>query len=82
MSIRLQRVDAAGQFNEELLGLVDRVSGIADLYGAQTLADIYFLQRAILSGGYIEQIEGESAVMTVVQEMPSASRWLKHIQTV
>lgn len=82
VSIRLQRIEAAGQFNEELLDLVHRVSGIADLYGAQTLADIYFLHRAILSGGYIEHVEGESAVTTVVQEMPSASRWLKHIQTV
>ncbi len=72
---------AATQFFAELLDSVESLTGIADEYGARTLADLMYLQNAILSGGFIESYSDESSVVEVVSVLSSAAQWLRCIQS-
>ncbi len=70
----------ARQFMQELLDSVETLSGIADTHGSRTLADLMYLQNAILSGNYIEQYPGESSVREIATSLPSGARWAKYIE--
>ncbi len=76
-----RHADAAGarRFFEELLDSVETLSGIADQYGSRTLADLMYLQNAIANDSGIDHYVGESAVMEVVKQLPSAERWLTYV---
>lgn len=67
------------RFFTELLESVETLSGIADQYGSRTLADLMYLQNAIANGSFVDHAE-ESSLPEVVKMMPSADRWLKHVQ--
>lgn len=71
---------AAVKFMEELLASVETLSGIAVEHGAQTLADLMWVQNAILEGSFVEHIPGESKVLEIVSALPSRVTWLKFIQ--
>lgn len=71
---------AAMLFFKELMENVETLTGIADLHGARTLADVMYLQNAILDGTFIELYPDESAVLKVVDDMPSAAIWRQFIQ--
>ena len=73
--------DLARKFMTELLDSVETLSGIAEQYGARTLADIMFLHCAILSGGFIDFYTGESAVMNIARGLPSGEQWVSFIKT-
>ena len=60
---------------EELLDSVETLSGIADTHGARTLADLMYLQAAILRGGFIDHWPAESAAMDIANGLPSGERW-------
>lgn len=68
------------QFMQELLDSVETLSGIADQHGARTLADLMFLQNAILSGGFIDCYPGESKVRDIACGLPSGEQWTKFIK--
>lgn len=72
--------DRAKLFMQELLDSVETLSGIADQFGAQTLADLIFLQNAILSGGFIDYYPGQSEVMNIARGLPSGEQWSKFIK--
>jgi len=72
-------VVAAGQFMRELLDSVETLSGIVDAHGARTLADLMYLQNAIMNGTFIDHYPGESAVSEVVKALPSGARWLEYV---
>lgn len=74
--------DAAKLFFKELMENVETLTGIADRYGPRTLADVMYLQNAILDGSFIELFPDESAVLDIVDELPSAAIWRKFVQTV
>ena len=72
--------EAATLFMEELLASVESLTELADMHGARTLADLVYLQQAILSGGFIDHYPGESKVLEVVKELPSHQRWVGFIE--
>lgn len=71
---------AAGLFMQELLDSVETLGGIADEHGARTLADLMYLQNAILSGGFIDHYPGESKVLEIASALPSGEQWAKFIK--
>ncbi len=69
----------ASLFMRELLDSVETLSGIAEQHGARTLADLMYLQNAILSGGFIDHYPGESKVLEIARDLPSGGQWSKFI---
>lgn len=80
-SDKLAARDRAARFMTELLGSVETLSGIAETQGVQTLADLMYLQSAILDESFIELCNAESRVLDVVRELPSRAEWEKYIHT-
>lgn len=76
---KAQGHDRARLFMQELLDSVETLSGIAEQHGARTLADLMYLQNAILSGGFIDHYPGESNVLEIASGLPSGRRWSKFI---
>lgn len=70
---------AVARFMEELLASVETVGGIADIHGTRTLADLLYLQHAILTGGRLDYFPEESAVLQVVEALPSSAQWATFI---
>jgi hypothetical protein len=69
----------AQRFMQELLDSVDTLSGIAESHGVRTLADLMYLQNAILSGGFIDHYPDESKVLDIASALPSGREWSKYI---
>lgn len=76
---KAQGHDRARLFMQELLDSVETLSGIAEQHGARTLADLMYLQNAILSGGFIDHYPGESKVLEIARDLPSGGQWSKFI---
>lgn len=72
--------DAARLFMQELLDSEEALVRIAEQCGARTLADLWCLQQAILSGGFIDHYPDESKVLALAQGLPSGERWEKYIK--
>lgn len=76
---KAQGHDRGRLFMQELLDSVETLSGIAKQHGARTLADLMYLQNAILSGGFIDHYPGESKVLEIASGLPSGGQWSKFI---
>lgn len=72
-------VRAVTLFNMELMGSVETLSGIADQHGPRTLADIMYLQYAILHDRHIDHDPEDSEILSVIKLLPSAKRWMGFI---
>lgn len=70
----------ATRFMQELLESVETLAGIADEHGPRTLADLMYLQQAILNGGFIDYYPGESKVLEIAESLPSSEQWTKFIK--
>jgi hypothetical protein len=81
-AIDVKAGDVAGArlFWEELLDSVEALTAIADDHGPRTLADLFYLQNAILSGGFIDCYPGESKVLELVKTLFSGDRWMSYIR--
>jgi hypothetical protein len=77
---KAERFDLGRQFMSELLDSVETLTGVADEYGAQTLADLMYLHGAILADGFIDVYPYRSAVTQVIESLPSASTWTQFVQ--
>ena len=73
-------IEAATLFMEELLDSVESLTELGDLHGVRTLADLVYLQNAILKGSFIDHYPGESKVLEVVKALPSHARWIGFIE--
>lgn len=71
---------AAAKFFRELLDSVETLSGIAVEHGARTLADLMYLQNAILNGGFIDHYPDESKVLEIASALPSGEQWSRFIK--
>jgi len=71
---------AATVFFKELLDSVDSLTGIAVEHGSRTLADLMYLQNAILGGGFIDHYPDESKVLEIASALPSGSQWSTFIK--
>ena len=76
---KAQGHERASLFMRELLDSVETLSGIAEQHGARTLADLMYLQNAILSGGFIDHYPEESKVLEIASGLPSSGQWSKFI---
>lgn len=71
---------AADRFMQELLDSVETLTGIADEHGARTLADLMYLQLAIMKGSFIDHYPDESKVKDIAHNLPSGDQWVKFIK--
>ena len=71
---------AAAMFFQELLDSVDTLAGMAAEHGSRTLADLMYLQNAILSGGFIDHYPDESRVLEIASALPSGEQWSMFIK--
>ena len=71
---------ASSKFFQELLDSSETLTGIAVEYGSRTLADLMYLQNAILVGGVIDCYSDESKVLEIVSALPSGEQWSKFIK--
>lgn len=78
---KAKNADLASRFMQELLGSVETLVGIADEFGSRTLADLMYLQQAIIEGGYIDNYPDESSVFLIIHGLPSGFLWEKYIKT-
>lgn len=74
--------DKAERFMKELLDSVETLTGIADMHGARTLADLMYLQNAIANGGFIDYYPDESSVLDVIKPLPSGEEWAQYVKVV
>jgi hypothetical protein len=79
MHKHITNTTAAILFFTELLDSVETLTGVADLYGARTLADLMYLQNAILKSSSISFYMGESMVLEIARGLPSGDQWVKFI---
>ncbi len=71
---KAKNADLASRFMQELLGSVETLVGIADEFGSRTLADLMYLQQAIIEGGYIDNYPDESSVFLIIHGLPQGER--------
>lgn len=79
-SIEVSGMSAANLFMQELLDSVETLTGIADEHGARTLADLMYLQNAIMKNGFVDHYPGESKVLEIASALPSGDRWAKFVK--
>ena len=72
----------AKQFHAELLDAVETLTGIADQHGALALANVVYLQAAILKGGVIELTRGEAENFAFVRDLPSGGCWWQSVKVI
>jgi len=72
--------DKADAFFQELLGSVETLSGIAEEHGVRTLADLMYLQTAIMKDSFIDHYPDESKVLDIALALPSGEQWAKFIK--
>jgi len=70
--------ERAAMFFTELLDSCESIQGIAEEFGQRTLADLMYLQNAILTAGQIDVWPGETRVCEVIQKLPSSGLWLTY----
>lgn len=73
-------ISAANLFMQELLDSVETLSGITEKHGVRTLADLMYLQNAIMNHSFIDHYPRESAVFDIASALPSGDRWAKFIK--
>jgi len=73
------RAQLATKFMDELLESVETLGAIAEQHGVRTLTDLMYMQSSILKDGYIDHHPGESAVLKVLQSLPSSETWLRYV---
>lgn len=77
----LTQMQDAKAYWGELQNQFESLTDVAEEHGGRTLADLFYLHAAILSGGFIDVFEGDAtAVVELVEQMPSAAKWLTFIR--
>ena len=82
--VSLRLAADAKQFHAELLDAVETLTGIAEQHGALALAlaNVVYLQTAILKGGVIELTRKEADAFSFVRDLPSGDRWWKNVKLI
>jgi len=73
-------VELARKFMTELLDSVETLTGVAEEHGIRTLADLTYLQQAIVNGSFVDHYPHDSALVSIVQGLPSGKRWMTFIK--
>jgi len=80
IELKQHRAELAAKFMQELLDSVETLYGIVEAHGGRTLADLMYLQQAILQDGFIDHYPNESRVVDIVRGLVSGDQWMKYIQ--
>ena len=80
--VSLRLAADAKQFHAELLDAVKTLTGIAEEHGALALANVVYLQTAILKGGVIELTRDEADNLAFVKDLPSGGRWWQSVKLI
>ncbi|CUJ49864.1 Uncharacterised protein [Achromobacter sp. 2789STDY5608633] len=78
-SAKTTNPDAAVQFMEELLEQHETLNDIAIQHGSRTLADLMYMQQAILTGGFVDAWPDESGLISVLKTLPSVEHWRSYV---
>ena len=70
---------SAKAFFVELLDSVESLSAVSDEHGPSALAQLMYLQNAILNDTEIELYASEAEKLAFVRMLPSGERWWKHV---
>jgi hypothetical protein len=70
---------SAKAFFVEMLDSVETLSAVSDEHGPSTLAQLMYLQTAILNGTEIELYANEAEKLAFVRALPSGERWWKYV---
>lgn len=73
---------AAGRFLRELLDSVESLGALAEQLGNEALVTLFYLQAAILNDTYVELDARNADIAALLQTLPSAADWSKHIQMI
>jgi hypothetical protein len=68
------------QFHAELLDAVETLTGIAEERGELALANLVYLQMAILQGGVIELTGEQASAFAFIRDLPSGVRWWQNVK--
>jgi hypothetical protein len=77
-----KRANDAVQFHDELLQSVETLTGIAEEHGTVALANVNYLQTAILKGSAIELASTDKGQIAMFTGLPSGDRWMEHVTIV
>jgi hypothetical protein len=80
--VSLRLAADAKQFHAELLDAVESLTGVAEQHGALALANVVYLQTAILKRGVIELTREEADAFSFVRELPSGGRWWQSVKLI
>jgi hypothetical protein len=80
--VSLRLAADAKQFHAELLDSVETLTCIAEKHGALALANVVYLQTAILKRGVIELTREEADAFSFVRELPSGGRWWQSVKLI
>ncbi|GJH26919.1 hypothetical protein [Caballeronia novacaledonica] len=80
--VSLRLAADAKQFHAELLDAVESLTGVAEQHGTLSLANVVYLQTAILKGGVIELTRDEADNLAFVRDLPSGGRWWKSVKLI
>lgn len=80
--VSLRLAADAKQFRAELLDSVETLTCIAEQHGALALANVVYLQTAILKGGVIELTREEADAFSFVRDLPSGGRWWQSVKLI
>jgi hypothetical protein len=78
--VALRLAADAKQFHAELLDAFETLTRIAEKHGASALANLVYLQSAILKDGVIELAREEADVFAFIRELPSGVRWWQNVK--
>lgn len=76
----LRRGPLAARFANELLNAVESLCAVAEQHGVCALADLFYLQTAILEGTHVQFDALSAPISELVRTLPSASEWHRHLQ--
>jgi hypothetical protein len=80
--VSLRLAADAKQFHAELLDAVETLTAIAEQHGALALANVVYLQAAILKGGVIELTRDEAENIAFIRDLPSGGRWWQRVKLI
>lgn len=80
MEQRAENQELASRFSHEVLDSINTLGELACADGVVTLSDVFYLQMAIIDGGFIDYLPSSgSNIMRLVELLPSKKLWMNYI---
>lgn len=76
-NVSLEGAQLASRFHSEVMEQFETVASVGEQFGQRTVADLFYLQTAILRSGQMDAWP-QSSIIDVVEKLPSAEKWLTY----